>query len=67
MNDPAFWDRLQFAFTITYLWKFEAATGKMRLVMRDFAGTGIAIDARGDLFVAMANMIQKVPAEELSH
>jgi trimeric autotransporter adhesin len=69
MGGPFVVDRARniYIFDRSDLWKMEASTGKMRLVMRDLAGTGIAINAKGDLFLAMTNMIEKVPAEELSH
>jgi hypothetical protein len=38
----------------------------MRLLAREFAGTSLAIDPRGDLFFAMASEIQGLPAEVLS-
>jgi sugar lactone lactonase YvrE len=48
------------------LWKVDAASGKMRLLAREFAGTGLAIDPEGDLFFAMTNQILELPADALS-
>jgi sugar lactone lactonase YvrE len=48
------------------LWKVESASGRMRLLLRDFGGTGLAIDPQGDLFFGQTSQIEEIPAGELS-
>jgi hypothetical protein len=48
------------------LWKVDSSSGRMRLLAREFAGTSLAIDPRGDLFFAMASQILELPADALA-